>query len=301
MDIVYPNLNLVISSGNLSMQVLSASYFQIQKSISAHYHGNGCYEIHYIPSGKGWARIDDTLYELSPGMLYITGPYVNHAQTSDPEDPMMEYSLYFKLSDQKSADSDLSFNSPEAQAVFTAFMNYPFWIGQDSQSLQPQLQHFLDELAQCRFGFELRAKAILLQILVSIVRNYQDISRPSSLGLSALSASAEQQAPVIIERYFLTEYRDLTLEELCSRLHLSPRQTERLLQKLYGKNFSQKKAESRMSAAVMLLTETDLSIAQIAEELGYASAPYFSSAFRSYFKVSPNYYRKQQSLASTSQ
>ena len=43
-----------------------------------------------------------------------------------------------------------------------------------------------------------------------------------------------------------------------------------------------------MSAAVMFLTETDLSIAHIAEELGYASAPYFSSAFRSYFKICPN-------------
>ena len=299
MDIVYPNLNLALSSGNLVLQVLSASYFQIQKSISAHYHGNGCYEIHYIPSGRGWARIDDTLYEITPGMLYITGPYVNHSQTSDPEDPMKEYSLYFKLSDQKNADSDLSFNSPEAQAVFTAFMSHPFWIGQDSQSLQPQMQHFLDELAQCRFGFALRSKAILLQILVSIVRNYQDISRPT-VGLNALSASTEQQATVIIERYFLTEYRDLSLDELCRRLHLSPRQTERLLQKLYGKNFSQKKTESRMSAAVMLLTETDLSIAQIAEELGYASAPYFSSTFRGYFKVSPNYYRKQQSSAATS-
>lgn len=298
MDIVYPNLNLVISSGNLSLQVLSASYFQIQKSISAHYHGNGCYEIHYISSGKGWARIDDTLYEITPGTLYITGPYVNHSQTSDPENPMMEYSLYFKFSDQKSDDSDLSFNSPETETVFTAFMNYPFWIGQDSQSLQPQLQYFLDELAQCRFGVELRSKAILLQILVSIVRNYQDISRPVS-GLNALSASAEQQTPVIIERYFLTEYHDLSLDELCSRLHLSPRQTERLLQKLYGKNFSQKKAESRMSTAVTLLTETNLSIAQIAEELGYASAPYFSSAFRSYFKVSPVTYRKQQGLTTT--
>ena len=55
-----------------------------------------------------------------------------------------------------------------------------------------------------------------------------------------------------------------------------------------------------MSAAVMFLTETDLSIAQIAEKLGYASAPYFSSAFRGYFNVSPNYYRKQQSSAAIS-
>ena len=299
MDIVYPNLNLVLSSGNLVLQVLSASYFQIQKSISAHYHGNGCYEIHYIPSGKGWARINGTLYEITPGTLYITGPYVNHAQTSDPEDPMTEYSLYFKLSDQKNIDSDIFFNSPESQSVFTSFMSHPFWIGQDSQSLRPQMQHFLDELAQCKFGFELRSKAILLQILVSIIRNYQDISRPA-VGLDALNASVEQQAPVIIERYFLTEYHDLSLDELCSRLHLSPRQTERLLQKLYGKNFSQKKTESRMSAAVMFLTETDLSIAQIAEKLGYASAPYFSSAFRGYFNVSPNYSRKQQSSAAIS-
>ena len=61
-----------------------------------------------------------------PGTLYITGPYVNHAQTSDLEDPMMEYSLYFKLSDQKGNRFGSLLPTVRSSGSFTAFMNYPF-------------------------------------------------------------------------------------------------------------------------------------------------------------------------------
>ena len=54
----------------------------------------------------------------------------------------------------------------------------------------------------------------------------------------------------------------------------------------------QKKAEARMSAAAILLTDTGKSITAIAEELGYSSIEHFSSAFKHYYHISPRQYRK---------
>lgn len=296
MDVHYPNLNFSISAGDLCMQVLSARYFTLENPIPEHYHGSDRYEIHLIPSGRGSARIDGTLYQIEPGMLYVTGPYVTHSQTSLPDNPMTEYSLYFRLNRQGNADPELSFQSPKAQAVFSTFMEHPSWIGIDTQNLQGQMQTLIDELMQCQFGYELRVKALLMQILVSIVRDYQGTNaskKPAKKAVPTLSISAAQQASVIIESYFLSEYQTLSLEDLCTRLHLSPRQTERLLKSLYGKTFSQKKLESRMSAASMLLSETQLSITEISEKLGYSSVEYFSNAFRNYYKISPSSYRSR--------
>ena len=292
MDIHYPNLSFSISSGDLCIQLQSARYFTLDAPIPEHYHGSDRYEIHLIPSGRGSARIDGSLYQIEPGTLYVTGPYVTHSQTFDPNDPMTEYCLYFKLNRQGTADTDLSFQSPKAQAVFSAFMERPFWIGTDTQDLQRQMQTLIDELTQCQFGCELRVKALLMQILVSIVRDYQEKNALKKT-VPVLSISAVQQASVIIESYFLSEYQMLSLDDLCSRLHLSPRQTERLLKSLYNKTFSQKKLESRMSAASMLLSETQLSITEISEKLGYSSVEYFSNAFRNYYKISPSSYRSR--------
>ena len=97
----------------------------------------------------------------------------------------------------------------------------------------------------------------------------------------------------MIEEYFLYQYRSLSLEDLAKRLGLSTRQTERLLQKQYGKTFLQKKTEARMSAAAILLSNAEYSITSIAEELGYSSIEHFTSAFRNYYDMSPRQYRKE--------
>jgi LacI family transcriptional regulator len=52
----------------------------------------------------------------------------------------------------------------------------------------------------------------------------------------------------------------------------------------------------RMNQACLLLTETNLSVAQIAEALNYDETKYFSRAFRQVTGNSPLAYRKQQSI-----
>ena len=97
---------------------------------------------------------------------------------------------------------------------------------------------------------------------------------------------------IIIEEYFLYEYASLSLNALADKLKLSPRQTQRLIWKYYGKSFQQKKAEARMSVASILLKDEDRSIAFIADTLGYSSPEHFSAAFRKYYKMSPSEFRK---------
>ena len=49
-----------------------------------------------------------------------------------------------------------------------------------------------------------------------------------------------------------------------------------------------------MEKAAKLLTETDLSIAQIAQAVGYDSQGKFTTAFKSFFETLPKDYRKQK-------
>ena len=84
----------------------------------------------------------------------------------------------------------------------------------------------------------------------------------------------------------------LTLEELAAILHLSVRQTQRLLQRNFGKTFSQKLNEARIAAAAQLLLNTGLSVTEIGERTGFSSIEHFSSSFRRFTGVSPTQYRK---------
>lgn len=85
-----------------------------------------------------------------------------------------------------------------------------------------------------------------------MVRNYEQLQISRSVFTPNNLADSKS---VIIEEYFLYEYQDLSLPDLSDRLKLSPRQTQRLLMEYYGKTFQQKKAEARMSAAAILLSD----------------------------------------------
>lgn len=93
-----------------------------------------------------------------------------------------------------------------------------------------------------------------------------------------------------MEKAFLYEYRDVTLDRLSEYLGLSGRQTERFLKEYYGKTFAQKRTDARMSAACVFLKEDAPDLYDIAEKTGYRSIDYFIKAFKNYFQITPKRY-----------
>ena len=112
--------------------------------------------------------------------------------------------------------------------------------------------------------------------------------------LNQIFHTLSERRSLLIEQYFIYEYATLSLESLANRIGLSPRQTQRFLREHYGKTFSQKKRESKMAAALQLLSSSQESITSISEKLGFSSVEYFSSSFRKYYKLSPQEYRRRQ-------
>ncbi|HJA93411.1 MAG TPA: AraC family transcriptional regulator [Candidatus Eisenbergiella merdipullorum] len=282
----YKNADIYFTIADTRFHTLNFVYERFERSIPSHSHGNGSYEIHYIPQGRGRALINGVYHEVTPGALYVTGPHVEHAQIPLLEDPMCEYCIYLKT--EKRRKSSSSFPAGEEE-LLSAFENTPFWFGQDTQKAGALMMEIFEELQSQRTGCIFRVEALLRQLLVGLVRNYEKSGRPKA---ASLSAAADKTA-VIIEEYFLYQYRNLSLEDLADKLGLGTRQTERLLQRQYGKTFLQKKAEARMSAAAILLSDSSRSITSVAEDLGYSSIEHFSSAFKSYYHISPRQYRKE--------
>lgn len=282
MKILYADTNLHFTMENASVQALNIVFERFTRTLPSHSHGNGCYEIHYIPFGEGKLKADERYYDILPGTLFVTGPHVNHAQTPIPANPMQEYCVYFKIR----PGSHTGKSSP----VMSAFLSTPFWIGKDTQGIHELMKRLFDELKHRYTGFQAHAELLLAQLLIYMVRNYEQ--HPISQTVSPQKGLADTKS-VIIEEYFLYEYSALSLNTLAGRLNLSPRQTQRLLMEFYGKSFQEKKAEARMSAAAILLSDPSKTIASIAEALGYSSAEHFSSAFRKYYHTSPRQYRRK--------
>ncbi|MCI8809861.1 MAG: response regulator transcription factor [Oscillibacter sp.] len=100
----------------------------------------------------------------------------------------------------------------------------------------------------------------------------------------------------LIERakdYIAGHYADeqLSVESLCSHIHLSPAYFSTLFKRETGISFTAYVTQVRMEEAVRLLRETDEKTYRIAEQTGYSDPNYFSYVFKKRYGVSPSKFR----------
>lgn len=102
------------------------------------------------------------------------------------------------------------------------------------------------------------------------------------------------QRPIRMAREYLQEHysRQVSLEEVAEAIGLSPAYLSTMFKKEMGISFSDCLISCRMDAAKELLKSSDLSMAEVAEQVGYADAKYFSKTFNKVVGLKPSVYRK---------
>lgn len=281
----YNDLNINFSIDYINFNALNFTLEKFLRSIPGHSHSDNSYEIHYIPYGKGQVKIDNIVYDVVPGTLFVTGPHIEHEQIPLIDDPMVEYCIYFKI--EKINQNKKKENS---NSYIQLFKNTKFWFGLDNQNIHPLMQQIFYELENKYTGYMTQVETLLQQLVVNLIRNYENKIKSIN---QFESSNLVDRKYLIIEEFFLYEYRSITLSTLSNRLGLSSRQTERLLKQHYGKTFLQKNAEAKMSAASILLLDHKKRITDISVDLGYSSVEHFSNAFKRYYHESARSYRNK--------
>ena len=86
--------------------------------------------------------------------------------------------------------------------------------------------------------------------------------------------------------------RRVTIEELAHRYLINPTTLKTVFKAVYGSSLAAHMKEHRMEKAAALLRETDLSVAEIAGQVGYESQSKFTAAFKEQFGQLPKEYRR---------
>lgn len=96
------------------------------------------------------------------------------------------------------------------------------------------------------------------------------------------------------KQYIKENYNDpdISVEILCSKLHVSPTYFSTIFKRETEMNFVNYLTSVRLEEAVKLLNTTDDKTYVIAEKVGYPEANYFSYVFKKQYGVSPSKYRK---------
>jgi len=84
----------------------------------------------------------------------------------------------------------------------------------------------------------------------------------------------------------------VTLKKMAKLCHISESHFSRSFLKEVGDGFSNYLARLKVDWSKILLEQTDLSITQISEDLGFGSSGYYTKVFKKLEKISPTAYRK---------
>ncbi len=87
--------------------------------------------------------------------------------------------------------------------------------------------------------------------------------------------------------------RRVTIEELSRQYLINSTTLKAAFKSVYGTSIAAHVKEHRMEQAAKLLKESNMSIAEIAQTVGYDSQSKFTVAFKSFFQVLPREYRKK--------
>lgn len=105
---------------------------------------------------------------------------------------------------------------------------------------------------------------------------------------------AREDRIVEIVTYIQNNYKDVTLEILSDKFHLSKPYLSKYIKEKAGMTFQDVVREERMKRARAMLRETDQTVEVIAVESGYDNVEHFNRLFKKSYGVTPVQYRRKE-------
>jgi AraC-like DNA-binding protein/mannose-6-phosphate isomerase-like protein (cupin superfamily) len=242
-------------------------------------HSHDFCEVMYVVDGKGYITVDGLRCLVQSGDVIIYNAGLVHAEESSKDAPMEVY--FMALSGLKLSELPENHLLPpgleiirttgEYAASFTAFF--------DRMILEFERKSpFYAEITQ----------NLALTLLMYILRII-DVQNASTTRLLQQNQSVEAAITYIREN--LAE--DLTLELVAKQCHLSKYYLAHLFSQYQGTSIGKYIQQCRLQEAMRLLTETPLTVKEVAERIGIQDLSYFCRIFKKETQLTPLQYRKK--------
>lgn len=236
-------------------------------------HTHNHLELFYIIAGKGQFLIEDQLYPVNVNNLVIINPNVIHTEVSLNAQPLEYIVLGIEGIELTTGENS----------------NGRFCILDDFESVEIPtcLRNILREMELKSPGYEDICQAFMEILVIRLMRN-TDLSVPTEP--QVISKNRQCAA---VRRYIDLHFKEpLTLDLLAEEAHMNKYYLSHAFKREYGSSPINYMISRRIEESKYLLAETDLSMSQISQILGFSSLSYFSQVFRKTQSVTPMEYRQ---------
>ena len=236
-------------------------------------HTHNYTELFYIVGGKGQFFIEDQCFPVDVNNLVIINPNVIHTEASLNAQPL-EYIVL-------GIDGIELANSENSNGQFCMLDHF------ESVEISGCLRNILREMELKNTGYEDICQAYMEILIIRLMRS-------TSLAVPAepQTSSGNRQCAAIRRHIDMHFKEPLTLEQLAEEAHMNKFYLSHAFKREYGVSPINYMITKRIEESKYLLAETDLSLSQMAQLLGFSSPSYFSQVFRRTQGISPMEYRQ---------
>lgn len=276
------------SSKERASQQFQVEVFDANRHFSVKYpHRHDFFEILYLSKGSGFHVIDGNKYNIQPPCVFFMSPGQAHKIefSSDIEGYIFIFTPEFYLINQSNQNRLIEF-----PFFFTIRQDNPpldLLKETDVEFLESLFKKGISEIAKGEsYSVEL-LRSVLDLILTSCSVLYKTDEKHVNKG----------KGHIMVKRFFqLIEEnysQNLSVAEYADRMAITPNHLTQTVNQLTGKTSSQIIKSKQILEIKRLLVHTNLSVTEIASQLGFYDQSYFTKFFKREAGISPLQYRNK--------
>lgn len=233
-------------------------------------------ELWLVWRGRGWMRTRDREFPLLPGFCALMRPGGIYDAGQDEGQPIGITFIHFDV---------FSRRGRRHQLTGAALADWPEFFQLDDLDYLNGVMRRITQLVKT----DRDTGAELLHALLRDLLNRRPIPREA---LPLHDARRQRIADMIAEIHSHPDHLP-TVREMAERIGLSQAHFSRVFHEVASQSPRDFLLDTRLLRARHLLAETDFSIQEIAERLGYGDVFFFSRQFKEKIGVPPSAYRRQ--------
>ena len=251
-------------------------------------HWHNSIEIIYVLKGSIFVNIDTDSFEILEKELEIINMDEAHRIYSNEDNKVLIFQIdpYFFEKYYKDINNVFFYTNTSDTGAQE---------GEEYNNLRNFLAKLLCESIQKIDDYDKETESILVDLLYHLINNFHYLTYEKE----ELKEKTEQLARYHrISKYIFNNYdSNITLQDIAKKEFLSPHYLSHEIKYATGYSFTDLVNLTRVEESVKLLLDSDLSISDISDEVGFSHVRYLNKNFKHYYDCTPLQFRKKNKLS----
>lgn len=256
-------------------------------------HKQNCLELNYVYRGHCRQIITNEERTMNEGEFCVISPFTPHSVIVDSDSfiisIMVRKSTFDAIFGYFMVKDDLLAAFFKNTLYETVQSNYLLFHTDNNEDIRMLIRNIAIESNNSDNYSSILRNSYLQVLFCTLLRHYSETIQYYGYDKKK---TAENDFTLILE-YMNQHYDTVTLDYLAGFFHYSTAYLSKLFRKNMKSNYCTILQNIRLRHAEEYLLDSDLTIQELSQKVGYDSVDYFTKRFKSRYNCTPSYYRKK--------